>query len=753
MNVEMLRKHATSFVLVAAALGLGLYVWLVDWDAPSTAELEARAGRLLPVMKRDEIQKIDFDLDGRKTSLVARKQGDAGERRFYFVPDGTPDQDAPLADEASVRELVRALDHARRLRKVEGDFDRKGAGLEPPQLRVTVHLPSASYRLAVGNEAKMPPGSRYVELAGEGVFVIGKEPARALSRPVAAYRSRRVIPYTASKLASWQIQRAQGTIQLDRGSWGGFRVDNLPAKPRVSAPMYNRLLQALADATAARFVPAKPAQEAQDRAGDKIGLVFVPKQGPRSEVTIGGACPGNEGPGNEGPGAPYPNLVVLSRNEPSPLHACVPSSVLADLSVPAAALADRRAFATSADQVEAMEIERGGDVLELIRKGSGWHVRKPEDREIPTSDVAGFLDALLAIEGTIVADPDLAGLGFEPPRGKVTVKSPELAKEKLPPQVVQIGGPTESDAGPALALRRKQDGVVLIVPAAADRLLRASTTLIRSTKLVDVSAQRVRRVEVTGPDGLHQIVARDGAGFDMVEPSGYGVDGSLAVHLFESVGRMKAERWVADHDDGSFGLHEPALELRFEVAGRGDDEGETRTMLLGGPTVEGRYATWINEAGVFEVSRTLVQTLRTWVLDRSGFMVDPNEVQSLTMRAGDRSLRIQASGETWQSAAGSGLQLPPESLSRIRRHLIDMSAEGTVHLGPPKPDEGMDEPALRMTLTRRPEMQPRTVEMTIGRADVWRNMNVYYARRKGTNATFAIAKSKVRPILDVLAAP
>ncbi len=41
----------------------------------------------------------------------------------------------------------------------------------------------------------------------------------------------------------------------------------------------------------------------------------------------------------------------------------------------------------------------------------------------------------------------------------------------------------------------------------------------------------------------------------------------------------------------------------------------------------------------------------------------------------------------------------------------------------------------------------------IGHGDVWRTTSVYYARREGIDATFAIAQSKVRPLLDVVGTP
>jgi hypothetical protein len=48
-----------------------------------------------------------------------------------------------------------------------------------------------------------------------------------------------------------------------------------------------------------------------------------------------------------------------------------------------------------------------------------------------------------------------------------------------------------------------------------------------------------------------------------------------------------------------------------------------------------------------------------------------------------------------------------------------------------------------------PPAEPREVRITVGRGDVWRDNNVFYVRRAGVDATFAMAQSKLRPLLDL----
>jgi hypothetical protein len=44
----------------------------------------------------------------------------------------------------------------------------------------------------------------------------------------------------------------------------------------------------------------------------------------------------------------------------------------------------------------------------------------------------------------------------------------------------------------------------------------------------------------------------------------------------------------------------------------------------------------------------------------------------------------------------------------------------------------------------------KDIRITIGRSDVWRTLNVYYARREGIAATYVIAASRLKPVLTAV---
>jgi hypothetical protein len=62
-------------------------------------------------------------------------------------------------------------------------------------------------------------------------------------------------------------------------------------------------------------------------------------------------------------------------------------------------------------------------------------------------------------------------------------------------------------------------------------------------------------------------------------------------------------------------------------------------------------------------------------------------------------------------------------------------------------------PLLRIEIDYLPEMGRPKAVLDIGLGDVWRSMNVHYARKQGLDATFGIAQSKIRRVLELLGEP
>jgi hypothetical protein len=91
-------------------------------------------------------------------------------------------------------------------------------------------------------------------------------------------------------------------------------------------------------------------------------------------------------------------------------------------------------------------------------------------------------------------------------------------------------------------------------------------------------------------------------------------------------------------------------------------------------------------------------------------------------------------------------------VDHIREAFLQMRAEGAVRVGDVQEGEGLAKPLLEVLVQRVPghEERSKDIHLIFGRADVWRNMNIYYARREGIPATFALAASRLKPVLRAL---
>jgi hypothetical protein len=288
-------------------------------------------------------------------------------------------------------------------------------------------------------------------------------------------------------------------------------------------------------------------------------------------------------------------------------------------------------------------------------------------------------------------------------------------------ETVELGQPVP---GGAIYARRKVDGAILkLAPESAEALVPSSFSL-RSLKVIDEPSAEVRRIAVDGGKVRQTIRRSSGGEITMDEPKGMSVDAGLASQLVEALSSLRADRWVADIDDGSFGFAEPKAKYELEV-------GERKIGLeVGRETSGGAFARRTDQPGVFVLPVAVQRAIETWVIDRSFFMIDPQEVAQIKL----------------------GTTTPPaDKVETIKNTLATLRTEGVVHLGAARKEEGFDKPLLRLSIqtARANAPAPTTVKLTVGRGDVWRDTSIFYARREGVDATFAIAQSKIKPLLDL----
>ncbi|WP_437592580.1 DUF4340 domain-containing protein [Sorangium sp. So ce1000] len=776
--MRRLRRHATTLLLVALAAAAAIALFVLDRGSVSTDEAEHRKKHLFEAWRPDEITELTVTMaspgpppGAQRTARLTRGEvDDAGQRPWNVEIDG---QRYP-ADEPTVDQLLGTLEFATAERRVSAEAsDRAALGLASPRLSIALAMGPRRERLLLGGDAPTPPGAVYAEVAGRGVFVITKQLAAALDVAPDRFRSRSFVPYVAAELSGLTLEGDGGPRRFSRARWGGGRgagfrfAEGSPegGGVRVSAPALDLVLSTLDRMQAEAFLSEDEAQRAAASGGPRVTLTLTPSDpaAKRGVIDVGGACPGR------------PDHVVAVRREPTRAAACVPESVLDPLTEEASRFVDLALVAAPLDEVAEVKLAAGERSLELARAGSEWHLRAPEDRPLPTETGRALVQALLDVRATrlLPGASDLAALGLAPPRATLRVVStPPGATDEGEPQerieTLEIG--SEQDG--VVHVRRLEDGAIAEIPALAAGALLPSEASLRSMKVFDFAADQVSALRIERP-GLVQRLRRTGDGaWRLIEPSdeGLAADDGLADELAELLAGLQAERWVAPDAGQGDGLGAPRLVVEAELgsgpaAAGGTASAATRSarVELGARAGAGTFARAGGGAAVFVAPPALEAAADRLLLRRDVFLVPPDEIARVTLAPrGAKPVVLERSRAGLTLAGAADQASATATVARVRDALADLRAEGAVALGEPERHHGLNPPRLRITVElAQPQaavageggaVPPRapagSITIAIGAGDAFRGTNVVYARRDGVRAVYAIAQSRVRPLLE-----
>jgi hypothetical protein len=605
------KKHALSAVLVLVALGLAVYLFL-DRDSVTENERKGRENSVFVSWRREALQEIslahgtDSFVLVRDTSPDAARDEDAkGVWRIRTARHGDEQ-----ADPVAVERLMASLE----LGAVVRTPSEAAFGFEAPRATGALRFAANTVTFVLGGSVVSPVGTSYFRVGGGAAVVVSKEFSDALLADSDVYRSRTIVPYLPTDLESieaWQKDPRPASAAPPPGFYL-VRIDDHAYRVGATGSLLSRAHQtrifaALASMRAESFPTDADAEKLTQT--PRLWLILQPldHQRPRVEMVVGGMCPGS------------PDGVVVLRTSPTRLAACAPKGSIEPLLADAESLTERRIVSLQMDEIEELRLERiggksvenGPNAIEIARKGTGFHERAPASRDLSSgeSDAATeFLTRFCASEAVSISRTPTAPFSLA---AKVTVRSGEH-EERL-----EVGTPRE-DGG--AALRRTIDGAWLDVDAAVvRRLLPRHSTY--TPKAVVVGETRA----VTGVSlrcGVPQdLVARDN-GLRLVSPAGFETDGSI-VQLVDGVLRGRAETWVADADDGSFGLSPDGCHLVFRFA----DGNTPLTVFLGANGEGGVYASLDSKPGIMVLPRGMKELAGALYVSRTSLRVEPSRIE------------------------------------------------------------------------------------------------------------------------------
>lgn len=572
-----MKKHATTIVLLVVAVVLGVWLW-IDRDKVSEGERKRRETNAFVAWRKDEVSRIEIAHPGETVVLERDAKKDTAWRMTS--------PRAERADQAAVERLLTTMEFASVVRK---PTESAALGLDQPRASGAVTMGGLVMRFVVGATSPRPEGSSYFRLEGEAPIVVSKELSDTLLQGADAYRDRTVVPYLSLDLARFTVAHPGGGFALERLDERSFKVTD--AGVLASRDALDSVWSALAEMRAESF----PKEVDVDRltASPRMTITMKPKDDRQEGVlVVGDACPG------------HPDDVVVLRKEPTRVAACAPKGAIEALSrTTPASLVDRHPFSLHADEIEELRLEpvpNGPTAIEIARKGTGFHERAPVDHDLSAdeADAASELVSRIAkSEAEEVKRGD--GAGFEPVARAVVRAGPRE-------ETIEVGRATPDGKVP---LRRVRDDARLVMSrVAGHRLVPRSTTLAPRALLGET--RQVTRVLLAC--GVRQELVDDGSGLKLVDPKGYETDGSIR-ELASALTRGRVDEWVADSDDGSFGLASDACRVVLSFA----DGNAPASIRFGAEAEGGVFGTVEGKGPVFLVGKSIRDLARKIYVSRA----------------------------------------------------------------------------------------------------------------------------------------
>jgi hypothetical protein len=719
--MKLERSLVINGIVVAAALGSVAAIVLTR-GATTTEEQSARSNNLCAEFPRDTLKSLTIQNGDRKFTVERKQTIDAGVPEFVLKGEGPADAEA-------VESLLRALEVASFVRRFdENGVDRKAFGLDAPRASLHVEFGASELEIRVG-KAAASSGESYVatrsRVRGENVGLVKDSTLKDLFPSADDLRPKTLLPLAVSELTELSFKDAGHDVHVHRSRGPSF-VDR--GGQRVQRDAIERLGYELFALKAERFLSLEEANAAL-AAGGSLDATFTRKDGVAFAARLGATCPSDK------------ELSVFVRQKPTPLAACIAGGTRQLFWNAAQNLTNLDTFDLHVDEVETVRIERSGKKLELVRGERGFALRAPTSADV-SLDAGNQRIRALITQGERAIEPDLAALGLTLPAGKVVLHSTSLQQTPSFDEVLDLGRPR---ADGRLPVRRAEDGVVLLLDRDAARAFQVDSTLLRSSELFDFGLSDFVELDVTWGREHEQLRRTPAGAFELVTPAAPH-DATLSLELVQALGTLSVSRWVSDEDDGSFGFSTPRV--RAELSLTTADAGARHfTLLIGNDTAGGAYAKLAEQPGVFVLERDLISRLTTLLLTRAPFSSDSNTLERVELVHRGVKRTLARSGAELRVVDGP--TLPADVIATITQALGNLRAEAAVHTGPPTPDEGFAKPLLESKISTRPGLGANK-SFRIGAGDTFRDTPVYYARVDGIDATYAIPKSTLRPLLDAL---
>ena len=399
--------------LLILAVGLGLYLWLIEMPAEQTRIQTETASKKLISFQESDVQ--TFILHSTAGDIeVARK--DDGRGGWTITKPK-----AMEADPRAVEEFLRALLLAKVSRIVdETGTDLASYGLATPSLSVSLRLPSGTQTVLFGDPGPLS-SSLYAKRDGDPkVFLTSISGREILTKGLQDFRRKRVLEFDHTRVSRLKVVTPHDTVVLYKeghGEKADWKI-KAPVEAPADQPEVRSLLFGLEDLKAQAFL-----DDAKDRQATKLQL-----KTPLVSLTV------HEESGDTQPDGrdrtvmlflnPKNTMTAYAETTPQEPIYIVPAATAKDLAKNLFALRSKQLIAAEPDRVKTLVIRRDEEEYSLIHEGSDWLVDGDPTAKADATRINTFMSRAVRLQAErIVTDKpkDLKHYGLAPPVAELTV--------------------------------------------------------------------------------------------------------------------------------------------------------------------------------------------------------------------------------------------------------------------------------------------------------------------------------------------
>ena len=558
------RAWLVGLGLLASALAA-----LLVADLAGGARRETDGGRIVPEWSAGDVRAIRLERSGLPPVLLERSRSGPGQKSSPGAPTAPaaadpgwrlrlPSGTAVPVDPAALRDLTGTIEMLAATR-------RDPAPITAPRLTIVLERDGGPpIRLLLAAAGPGPTDRVWLARAGQGGrFLIDGYAARALDVGVDPLRERRPLHGRLDGVGRIEVATGQRTAILTGPPW---RIELPGGLARAAAARVQDLLDRARDLRIASFTDGPPASPDPGSplaaAHGPVRVSFTGGAG-RVEIVYLGGCPGQ------------PTLALAD----TPIgRGCLPAPDAADRLADPDVWIDRDLVGVPTDRVSHIQLERGGRAIDVER-----------------ADRPDVLRDWLARWRVAAAGPVVAAADLHP------LATIDLTVDGGGHQRLAIGR-----AGAALAARREDEPVALVLQPGADGMLDPSPHRFRSLDLLTREPTALRAaIAHRGARLVESIVRGDTLEeWRALAPTGSEVPAAAIESLRQAVGFLRAERFLAASAGPAHRLAPPRRTVDLVLDPEPGGSAPERHVLEIGAAIPGRgCAARLDRApAVFELS-------------------------------------------------------------------------------------------------------------------------------------------------------